>query len=159
MILIAAIAILAIGIATWVLMDPPQVDGWLRSLFGTVFATMAIVMAAVLGIPAAIGVWSMAGATHPDLAPALPHRARRAVTLTAVVVLAVVAGVVLIGGRGVTLLDLGLLGLAALLTMGLAGAATFSPRRGRATMAVAALGVVLLGLVWFVIEVLIIAPA
>src|SRR5262245_20742063 len=63
MLAIAAGAMLALGAVALLLVDPPEVDGWLRSVFGTVFGYMAIGMAAILGIPAGIGLWAMAGAT------------------------------------------------------------------------------------------------
>jgi hypothetical protein len=60
------------------------------------------------------------------------------------------AVVVLVGGRGMTLLDLGFIGLVALLTLGLAGAASFSPHRGRAILSGLALVLVVAGATWFV---------
>ena len=150
MILLAGVAILALGIATLVLVDPPEVVGWLRSAFGTVFGYIALGMAAVLGVPSAIGVWAMAGATAADAVPALPRTARRVVVGVAVVIVIVVATMILVGGRGATLLDLGVIGLVALLILGLAGAVAFSPHRGRATMSGAASILVWVGITWFV---------
>jgi hypothetical protein len=150
MILVAAVAILGLGIAALVLVDPPEADGWLRSVFGTVFGYMALGIAAVLGVPSAVGVWAMAGATAPGAEPALSQTVHRLVAVVAVVVVVLVAAVVLLGGRGATVLDLGAIGLVALLILGLAGAVAFSPHRGRAMLAGLASVLVWVGVLWFV---------
>jgi hypothetical protein len=98
MILLAGVAMLVLGIVTLVLVDPPEVVGWLRSAFGMAFGYIALGMAAVLGIPSAVGVWAMAGATAVDSVPALPWTARRVVAGVAVVVVIVVAAMILVGG-------------------------------------------------------------
>ena len=49
MLLIAGAAMLGLGVVALLLVDPPEVDGWLRSVFGTVFGYMAIAMSATLG--------------------------------------------------------------------------------------------------------------
>jgi hypothetical protein len=150
MILVAGAAILALGIATLVLVDPPESAGWLRSAFGTAFGYIALGMAAVLGVPSAIGVWAMAGATADNAVPALPPMARRVVVGAAIVVVIVVAAAILVGGRGATVLDLGVIGLIALLTLGLAVAVASSPHRGRAMMSGVASILVWVGITWFV---------
>ena len=133
MLLVAGIAMLGLGVAALVLVDPPEVSGWLRSVFGTVFGYMAIAMAAVLGTPAAVGVWAMAGANTPDAMPALSPRVQRAALGLAVLAVVVTAVIVLGARSGISILDLALVGLVALLAFGLAGAVAFSPHRGRAT--------------------------
>ena len=42
MLVIAGAVMVGLGIVTRVLTDPPEVDGWLRSAFGSVFSTMAL---------------------------------------------------------------------------------------------------------------------
>jgi hypothetical protein len=157
MILVAGAAILALGLATLVLVDPSEWDGWLRSAFGAAFGYIALGMAAFLGLPSAIGVWALAGATAEDTVPALSLVARRVVVGVAIIVVIVVAAMILVGGRGATLLDLGVIGLVALLTLGLAGAAACSPHRARAIMSGAASVVVWVSITWFVATVAIAA--
>jgi hypothetical protein len=96
----------------------------------------------------------MAGATAEDAVPALPGVLRRTTVSIAVVVVVAFAFVILTSGRGATLIDLGLIGLVALLTLGLAGAVHFSPHRGRAVLALVAMVLVLAGSTWFVAQVL-----
>ena len=74
MLLIAAVVLLGLAIAIQVLGDPPETEGWLRAAFGKVFGVVAVSLAAVLGIPAAVGLWAMAGSTAEDAVPALPFR-------------------------------------------------------------------------------------
>ena len=150
MILIAGVAVLAIGLVALFLVDEPELDGWLRYAFGTVFGYVALGMSAVLGVPSAIGVWAMAGAAEPKAVPALSSPVRRVVAGSAIVAVVGTAVVVLLGGRGATLLDLGLIALAALLSLGLAGAACFSPHRGRAVLSALAMASVMVGILWFV---------
>lgn len=154
MILVAAVAVLVLGIVALVLVDPPEVSGWLRHAFGMVFGHMAIWIAAILGIPAAIGLWAMAGANEPDAIPARSPLLRRVITAIVAIALVGVGVFVLVGGRGVTLFDVGFLGLCALLVLGLAGAAAFAPRRGRAFLSAAAMVLVMAGIGWFVLRVL-----
>ena len=85
MLLIAAVVLLGLAIAIQVLGDPPEVEGWLRAAFGKVFGVVAVSLAAVLGIPAAVGLWAMAGSTAEDAAPALPLQARRILVGVAIV--------------------------------------------------------------------------
>jgi hypothetical protein len=154
MILVAALVVLGLGIAALMLVGPPDVSGWLRYAFGMAFGHMAVWIAAILGIPSAIGLWAMAGAAEPDAVPALPPTAGRIIAGGAVVVLVGLALVVLVGGRGITVFDLAFLGLCALLTLGLAGAATFGPRRSRALVSAGALVLIIAGILWFVVRVL-----
>jgi hypothetical protein len=152
MILMASLVLLGIGVVALVLADPPEVDGWLRSLFGAVFGRMALAMAVVLGIPSAIGVWALAGATAPDVTPALGPSIGRVLVAIAFVVVGALALVVLVGGRGATLLDLGFIGLAALLILGMCGAAVLSPHRLRAVTSAAGLALVMAGSIRFVAQ-------
>ena len=41
MLLIAGLVVIGLGAATLVLGDPPEVEGWLRAVFGGVFAVVA----------------------------------------------------------------------------------------------------------------------
>ena len=72
MLFIAALAVLGMGVLVVIRGDPPEVDGWLRYLFGRVFGVVALGLAVVLGVPSGIGLWAMAGSTAPDAVPALP---------------------------------------------------------------------------------------
>jgi hypothetical protein len=159
MILVAALVVLSLGIAALLLVDPPEVSGWLRYAFGMAFGHMAVWIAAILGIPSAIGLWAMAGAAEPDAVPALSPTAGRVIAGSAVAVLVSLSLAVLVGGRGVTIFDVAFLGLCALLTLGLAGAATFAPHRGRALLSAVALVVIIGGVIWFVARVLGTSPA
>ena len=126
----------------------PETEGWLRTIFGKVFAVIAAAMAAILGIPAAIGLWAMAGATAEDAVPALPARARQVLIAVGIVTVAVTAVVLLLTGSAARILNLGLLGLVALASLGLAGGSVFSPHRGRAILSGVALVLVSLGTAW-----------
>ena len=145
MLLIAAVVLLGLAIAIQVLGDPPEVEGWLRTAFGKVFGVVAVSLAAVLGIPAAVGLWAMAGSTAEDAAPALPLQARRILVGVAIVTVIVTAVVLIVTGSVNTVLNLGLLALVALASLGLAGAIEFSPHRNRAAVSAVALVLVVLG--------------
>ena len=84
MLLIAALAVLGLGILALIRGGGPEVDGVLRTLFGKVFAVVAGAMAAVLGIPAAIGLAAMSGANAEDAVPALGVTPRRVLVGVAV---------------------------------------------------------------------------
>jgi hypothetical protein len=56
MMLIAAIALIGLGIFTLARTDTPEVDGWLRSIFGQVFGVIAIGLGLVLGEPGAVEI-------------------------------------------------------------------------------------------------------
>ena len=148
MLLVAALAVLGLGLAAVLLGDPPEVEGWLRTIFGKVFFVVAAFMAAILGIPAAIGLWAMAGATAEEAVPALAQPARQGLAITGIVAVVATAVILLVTGSAATILNLGLLGLVALSTLGLAGAAYFSPHRGRAVFAGVALVLIVLGTLW-----------
>ena len=152
MLFVAAIAVLGLGVLALVRNDSPEVDGWLRYLFGRVFAVVGFGMAAVLGIPSAIGLWSMTGATKPGNVPALSPTVRQALPALAIGTTAVTALVALTTGRGPLILDLGLIGIVALATLGLAGAVRFSPHRGRAILSGITLAIVSLGTLWILLQ-------
>ena len=128
--------------------DPPELSGWLRNAFGTVFAAFAIAMAAMLGLPSALGLWAMSGANSDDAVPALPRPARLILVGIAVGTV-VAAGVVLVAVISVAaLIELALVALVAMGTLGLAGATSFSPHRWRAIGSAVALILVSLGIAW-----------
>jgi hypothetical protein len=147
MLLIAALAVLGLGIFA-LIRGGPEVDGVLRTLFGKVFAVVAGAMAAVLGIPAAIGLAAMSGANAEDAVPALGVTPRRILVGAAVTTVGVAAISLLAGGTSSLLVNLGLLGLAALGLLGLAGAVSFSPHRWRGILAGVALVAVAAGTLW-----------
>ena len=152
MLFIASMALLGLGIAALVLGDPPEVSGWLRSVFGTVFGYMAIAMAVVLGAPAAVGVWAMAGANAPDATPALSRLGHRGAAALASLAVVATAVVMLAFGTGISFLDLAFVGIVALQSFGLAGAVSFSPHRMRAVLAGVALLLVTAGALWVLIR-------
>jgi hypothetical protein len=145
MLLIAGLAVLGLGIAAVLLGDPPETGGWLREIFGKVFAVVAAGMAVVLGIPAAIGLWAMAGSTAEGAVSALPSWARRAAVGIAIATVVATVVVCLTSGSALAILNLGLIGLVTLSSLGLAGAAAFSIHRWRAAMSAIALLLVATG--------------
>jgi hypothetical protein len=148
MLLIAAAVLLGLAVAITVLGNPPEVEGWLRAAFGKVFSVVALALAVVLGIPALIGLWAMAGATQPSAIPALPALARRILVGLAIVTVVVTGVVLLVTGSAAVALNLGLLGLVALASLGLAGAVAFSPHRWRAALSGVGVVLVALGSAW-----------
>jgi hypothetical protein len=158
MLFIAALAMLVLGAVALLLVDPPEVDGLLRSVFGTVFGYMAIGMAAILGIPAAIGMWAMAGANEDDAVPALSRRTHQVMTGIALATVVLAGLVVLVVGSRVSILDVALVGLVALPALGLAGAVTFSPHRGRAILSAVALAIVAAAILWVLFKALMTVP-
>ncbi len=158
MLFVAGIAMLGLGIAVLAMGDPPEENGWLRSAFGVVFGYMLIATAAALGTPAAVGVWAMSGANSPGATPALSRRVQRAARGIAVLCVLVTAVVVLAFGSGVSFFDLVLVGLVSMLTLGLAGAVTFSPHRLRAALAGVVLILVTAGTLWVLAQALMAVP-
>jgi hypothetical protein len=148
MLLVAAVAILGLGLAIQVLGDPPEVDGWLRAIFGRVFTIVAVGISAVLGIPALVGLWAMAGARAEGATPALSEPVRGGLSALAIVATIATAVVLVATGSAFGILNLGLFGIVALATLGLGGATSFSPHRGRAILASIALALVVLGTAW-----------
>jgi hypothetical protein len=148
MLFIAALAILGMGVLVVVRGEPPEVDGWLRYLFGRVFGVVALGLAVVLGVPSGIGLWAMAGSTAPDAVPALPEAPRRILAGVAAVTVVVTAVVLLVTGSAAFILNLGLLGIVGLAAFGLAGAISFSPHRWRAIASGVALVLLTVGTAW-----------
>jgi len=148
MLFIAALAVLAMGALIVIRGDPPEVDGWLRYIFGRVFGVVALGLAVVLGVPSAIGLWAMAGSTAPDAVPALPETPRRILAGAAAVTVGVTAVVLLVTGSAALILNLGLLGIVGLAAFGLAGAVAFSTHRWRAILSGVALILLALGTAW-----------
>ncbi len=148
MLLIAGVVMLGFAIAITVLGDPPEVQGWLRTIFGKVFAVVAVVMAGVLGIPSGIGLWSMAGANAEGAVPALDETPRRAFAGVAIAAVVATAVILIVTGSAVAILNIALLALVAMDSLGLAGAVSFSTHRGRAIVSAVALVLVILGAAW-----------
>ena len=123
-----------------------------------VFGYLLIATAAALGTPAAVGVWAMSGANSPGATPALSRRVQRAARGIAVLSVLVTAVVVLAFGSGVSIFDLVLVGLVSMLTLGLAGAVTFSPHRLRAALAGVTLILVTAGTLWVLAQALMVVP-
>jgi hypothetical protein len=153
MLLIAALAILGLGVVALVRGGGPDVDSVLRTLFGQVFGVIAIAMAAILGVPAGIGMAAMAGATADGAVPAIGGTARRILVGVAVVTVAATAVAALVGGTQIRIVDLGLVGLVAIALLGLAGAVAFSPHRGRGVLSAVALVLVALGIIWALVSI------
>ena len=82
--------------------------------------------------------------------PALGLMTRRVITWIAVVTVAVTAIAVLTGGSQVLIVNLGIAGLVALALLGLAGATSFSPHRGRANLSALAVIAVAAGTLWVI---------
>jgi hypothetical protein len=152
MLLIAGVALVGLGVAALLLVDPPEVDAWLRSLFGTVFGYMAIAIGLIIGIPAMLGVWAMSGANAEGAIPALSRNVARLMTGIAIATLVGSAIVILVAGKELRLLDVALIGIVALPTLGLAGAVRFSPHRGRAIVSAVALVVLAAGIAWLMLQ-------
>ena len=149
MLAIAALALLALGAASLLLSgDQPEIDGWLRAIFGRVFGIVAIGLAATLGIPSAIGLFAMAGSTREDAVPALPLSVRTVVPVVAIGATVLTGVVLLATGSAVAILNVALLALVAMATLGLAGAAAFSPHRVRGWVSAVAAVLVALGTFW-----------
>ena len=161
MLLIAALAVLGLGVFLYLRGDAsaPDVEGWLRTLFGKVFLIVAIGLAAVLGVPSAIGLYAMAGANREDSVPSLPEPARVGLVALAIGTTGVTAIVLLATGSLVRILNLGLLGIVGLGALGLGGAVAFSPHRWRATFAAIALVAFVIGTAWLLINAFISPPS
>jgi hypothetical protein len=153
MLLIAALAVLALGLVALIRGGGPEVDGWLRAVFGRVFGVVAIAIAAILGIPAGIGMAAMAGATGEDAVPAIGRTIRRILAGIALVAVATTVIATLANGTQSRLVNLGVAGLVALALLGLAGAVSFTPHRGRGVLAAVALIGVAAGTVWVALAV------
>ncbi len=159
MLFVAALAILGLGLAVALLADPPETSGWLRHLFGRAFAVVAVVMAGILGIPGAIGLWAMAGARDEGATPVMSPTVRLVATGLAIAAIAAALILAVVTGSGLTILDLGLIGIVVLASLGLAGAVQFSIHRGRASLAGIALGLLSVGTIIAVVRLLQLVPA
>jgi hypothetical protein len=148
MLFVAGLAMLGLGVFALLRSDTPETSGWLRAIFGKVFAVMAFGMAAVLGIPSAVGVWAMLGANKDGAVPALPRNVQLAAGVAGIAATAVTALVVIADGTASSVLNLVLIALVAMATLGMAGATAFSPRRGRAIAAGVTLAIVVAGALW-----------
>jgi hypothetical protein len=148
MLFVAGLAMLGLGVFALLRTDTPEAGGWLRAIFGKVFSVVAFGMAAVLGIPSAVGVWAMAGANKEGAVPALPRNAQVSAAIAGVAATAVTAVVVIADGTISSILNVALVALVAMATLGLAGATAFSPHRGRAIAAGTGLAVLVAGVVW-----------
>jgi hypothetical protein len=153
MLVIAALVILGLGAVALIRGGGPEVDGWLRAVFGRVFGVVAVAMAAILGIPAGIGMAAMAGATAGDAVPALGATTRRLISWVAIGTVVVTALAVVTGGSQVLLVNLGIAGLVALALLGLAGAVAFTPHRGRGIVSAVALLAVAAGTLWVILAI------
>ena len=153
MMLIAALVILGLGAVALIRGGGPEVDGWLRALFGRVFGVVAVGMAAVLGIPSGIGMAAMAGATAEGAVPALGATTRRIMSWVAVGTVIVTVLAVVLGGSQVLLINLGIAGLVALALLGLAGAVSFTPHRWRGILSAIALLVIAAGTLWIILAI------
>jgi hypothetical protein len=158
MLLIAGLVVIGLGAATLVLGDPPDVDGWLRVIFGRVFAVVAFSLGTILAIPSGVGLWAMAGANADDAVPALPQPLRSVLAGVAFAAVAATVVICLTTGSAAFVLNLGLIALVSLAALGLAGAAYLSPHRGRAALAAVALGLVVAGAAWVLVNAFIAPP-
>jgi len=117
-----------------------------------VFGYMAIAIGLMIGIPAMLGVWAMSGANAEGATPGLSRNVARLMTAIAIATLVGSAIVILIAGKELRLLDVALIGIVALPTLGLAGAVRFSPHRGRAIVSALALAVLAVGIGWLMYQ-------
>ncbi len=143
---VAAVVLLGLGLAALILGDGSRASTpattWLRDVFGNVFGVVAFAIAAALGVPAGIGLWALSGATGEDAVPALGQPARFLLLGAAAGLTGLTAVVLLVATDIAAVVDLGLIGLVAVSSFGLGGAAAFSPHFGRALAAAIALGLI-----------------
>lgn len=152
MLLIAGVALLGLGAAVLLRIEPQGADDLLRAIFGSVFGHMAIAIGFTIGIPAGVGVWAMSGVNAEGAVPALPRTVGRVLAGIAIATLVLAAVVMLAMGSGLRLLDIALIGVVALPTLGLAGAVAFSPHRGRAVVSAVALLILAVGIAWLLTQ-------
>jgi hypothetical protein len=148
MLLVAAAVLAGLGVFALLRTDPPEVDGWLRAVFGGVFGVVALLLAAILAVPSGIGLWALVGAGDEDSVPSLADGARTGLGVLAVATTAIAAVVCVATGSAVAVLNLGLVALIGLASVGLAGASTMSRHRGRAIASAVALVLVAAGSLW-----------
>jgi hypothetical protein len=87
----------------------------------------------------------MAGATKATADPALSQLPRKVLAGLGIGTVIVAAVILVVTGSAVVLLNIALVALVALASLGLAGAVAFSPHRGRAIVSGIALCLVALG--------------
>jgi hypothetical protein len=145
MLLVAGVAMAVLGALALARSDPMPVEGWLREAFGEVFGTLALAVGGAIGLPAAIGLWTMAGARHEDAVRALGRGSRLAASALGVGSVLMIVLAMLVRGGGLSIVDVGIVGLVALFAFGLGAAATVSPHRNRALVSVILLALVVLG--------------
>jgi hypothetical protein len=158
MLLVAAAVLIGLGVAALVLVNPPETGGWLRAVFGKVFGVVALGLGLVLGVPAAVGLWAMAGARAEGAVAYLSPQVRLGVAISAIVTVVIVAVAAVASGTDVLILNLGLVALVALATLGLAGAAVSSPHKWRAILAAIALVLVEAGSLLVLVRALLVLP-
>jgi hypothetical protein len=90
----------------------------------------------------------MSGATAEDAVPALNEPSRKVIAGVAIATVIITAVVLLVTGSAVRVLNLGLLALVALSTLGLAGGAVYSIHRGRAIFSGVAMALIAAGTAW-----------
>jgi len=148
MLLVAAAVLAGLGVFALLRTDPPEVEGWLRAVFGGVFGVVALSLAAILAVPSGLGLWALVGAGDEDSVPVLPPAARTGLGVLAIATIVITALVCV--GSAVAILNLGLIALIGLASVGLAGASGLSRHRGRAIASAVALVLVAVGSLWAV---------
>jgi hypothetical protein len=153
MLLIAALVVLGLGVFFYLRGgDQPDVEGWLRAIFGKVFLVVAAGLAAFLGIPSLIGLWAMSGANKEGATPALERPVRMAFAGIAIGLVIITAVVLLVTGSAITILNVGLLAIVAMASLGLGGAVSYSTHRGRAILAAIALIAFVIATAWILVN-------
>jgi hypothetical protein len=159
MLLIAALVVLGLGVFFYLRGgDEPTVEGWLRTIFGKVFVVVSAGLAGFLGIPSLIGLWAMSGANMEGATPALERPVRMAFAGIAIATVIVTAVVLLTTGSAITILNVGLLAIVALASLGLGGAVSYSTHRGRAILAAIALIAFVVATAWILVNAFISPP-
>ena len=150
MLLVAAAVLAGLGVFALLRTDPPEVEGWLRAVFGSVFGVVALSLAAILAVPSGLGLWALIGAGDEDSVPVLPPAVRTGLGVLAIATIVITALVCVVTGSAVAILNLGLIALIGLASVGLAGASGLSRHRGRAIASAVALVLVTAGSLWAV---------
>jgi hypothetical protein len=153
MLFIAALVLLALGAAALILPDTPEVDGWLRYIFGRVFRGHGDRPRGSAGDPVRRRPVGDGRCARARCRTGARRDARAGFSRAwAAVTIAVTAVVLLVTGSAATILNLGLLGIVGLASFGLAGATSFSPHRARAILSGVALVLVALGSLWVLVN-------
>ena len=90
--------------------------------------------------------------------PALPRKIHLLAAGTAVATTVASIIAVLATGSRISVIELGLVGVVALMNLGLAGAVAFSPHRGRSILSALALFLVAAGTLWVLVTVFVAIP-